>query len=414
MAVFLCAVVRRGFFVVGRDSSLFDRKEFSVDAKQITRRTFFAGAGALSITAVLAACAPSATKTVYWDNWPYYLDGEADGSFPTLKAFEKKTGIKVVYATKVDDNNTYYASIKNQLAAGTETGADTFCLTDWMVSRLIADDQIAELDYSKMPNVTANLDPAFKGAGSFGDFDPERTYSLPWKGIIAAIGYHKANYKEATGKDAPTSLEDLWVPELKGKIEVLSEMRDTLGIFMLANGVDITKFTKDEFYASLNQFKELVQSGHIRGVKGNSYIEDYINGDAIAGIVWAGDLIATNLELDSPELDYVLLDSGSTFATDNFVIPKGSKNKDLVAELINYYYDPAVVAESSIGGVFYVPPVLGVKEIVAETNPELAENELLFPSADVYATKLHHFRALTPEEDNEFSQAWSDVSNGVV
>ncbi|MEN9731289.1 MAG: hypothetical protein RL488_599 [Actinomycetota bacterium] len=342
------------------------------------------------------------------------MDGEADGSFPTLKDFEAKTGIHVEYATKVDDNNTYYASIKNQLAAGTETGADTFCLTDWMVSRLIKDDNLAEFDYKNLPNVTANLDPAFKGVGSFGDFDPDRAYSLPWKGIIAAIGYHKANYKAATGKDAPTTLEDLWVPELKGKIEVLSEMRDTLGIFMLANGVDITKFTEGDFNTALGQFSDLVKSGHIRGVKGNSYIEDYVNGDAIAGIVWAGDLIATNLELETPELDYVLLDSGSTFATDNFVIPKGAKNKELAEQLINYYFDPAVVAKSSIGGVFYVPPVAGVKEIVAETNPELAENELLFPSAEIFATKLHHFRPLTDAEDKNFSQAWSDVSNGVV
>ena len=395
------------------------------NAAQITRRAVIGGAGAISVAALLAACSPgggkktlaaakdvSATeKTLIWDNWPYYMDGE-DGSFPTLKAFEKESGIKVTYNINVDDNNTYFARIKNQLASGTDTGADTFCLTDWMVSRLIDNGYVQELNYDNMPNVTANLIPAFKG--ELGTFDEGRKHSLPWKGIIAAIGYHKANYKEATGKDAPTSLEDLWVPELKGKIEVLSEMRDTLGIFMLANGVDITSFTEADFNTALDQFKEKVKSGHIRGVKGNSYIEDYINGDAIAGIVWAGDLVATNLELESPELDYVLLDSGSTFATDNFVIPKGAKNKALAETLINYYYDPAVIAKSSIGGVFYVPPVSGVKEIVAETNPELADNELLFPSAETYATKLHHFRALTAEEDNKFSQAWSDVSNGVV
>ena len=55
-----------------------------------------------------------------------------------------------------------------------------------------------------------------------------------------------------------------------------------------------------------------------------------------------------------------------------------------------------------------------VKEIVAQTDPALAENELIFPSAEVFATKLHHFRALTPAEDDEFTQLWSDASNGVV
>lgn len=382
-----------------------------MDAAKITRRSLFAGAGAVGVTAMLTACGGS-TKQVIWDNWPYYMDGEADGTFPTLKDFQSKSGITVKYNTKVDDNNTYVASIKNQLEAGSDTGADTFCLTDWMVSRLIAAGQVQELDYSKLENVTANIDPAFKD--TFGAFDPGRKYSLPWKGIIGAVGYHKANYKALTGQDAPTSLDDLWVPELKGKIEVLAEMRDTLGIFMLADGVDIDKFTKDDFMRTLDKFNGLVQSGHIRGVKGNSYIEDYISGDAVAGIVWAGDLVATNLENGNEDLGYVLLDSGSTFATDNFVIPNGAVNVENAHELINYYFDPAVLAKSALGGVFYVPPVLGVKEIVAETDPALAENELIFPSAEVFATKLHHFRALTPAEDDEFTQLWSDSSNGVV
>ena len=385
--------------------------EFKMNVSQITRRSLLAGAGAVSVTAFLAACA-GPSKTVVWDNWPYYMDGESDGSFPTLKAFQKKTGITVKYTTKVDDNNTYFASIKNQLESGKDTGADTFCLTDWMATRLIVAGEVQKLDYKKLPNVTANLDPAFKE--TFGSFDPGRKYSLPWKGIIAAIGYHKANYKKVTGKDAPTSLADLWVPELKGKIEVLSEMRDTIGIFMLADGVDINSFTKADFTKALDSFKGYVNSGHIRGVKGNSYIEDYISGDAIAGIVWAGDLVATNLENGNEDLGYVLLDSGSTFATDNFLIPKGAKNAAYANELINYYFDPEVIAASTLGGVFYVPPVLGVKEIVAKTNPSLADNELIFPSAETYATKLHHFRTLTPAEDDEFTQLWSDASNGVV
>ncbi|MEY4390378.1 MAG: hypothetical protein RLZZ400_121, partial [Actinomycetota bacterium] len=229
----------------------FCGNEFKMDAAKITRRSLFAGAGAVGVTTMLAACGGS-TKSVVWDNWPYYMDGEADGTFPTLKDFQTKTGITVKYNTKVDDNNTYVASIKNQLEAGSDTGADTFCLTDWMISRLIAAGQVQELDYAKLPNVTANIDPAFKD--TFGAFDPGRKYSLPWKGIIGAVGFHKANYKAATGKDAPTSLDDLWVPELKGKVEVLAEMRDTLGIFMLADGVDIDKFTKDDFMRTLDKF----------------------------------------------------------------------------------------------------------------------------------------------------------------
>jgi len=396
-----------------------------ISATQITRRAVIGGAGAVGVAAFLAACSPgggaktltpaedlSATeKTLTWDNWPYYMDGE-DGSFPTLKAFEKQSGIKVTYNINVDDNNTYFAKIKNQLATGTDTGADTFCLTDWMVARLIGNGYVQELNYDNMPNVTSNLIPAFKG--ELGSFDPGRTHSLPWKGIIAAIGYHKANYKALTGKDAPTSVEDLWAPELKGRVEVLSEMRDTLGILMMGSGVDITKFTSDEFYAALDLFTEKVSSGHIRSIKGNSYVDDYKSGDAVAGIVWAGDLVGANLELGTEELGVVLLDSGSTFACDNFVVPMGSAHKANVEAAIDYYFTPEVAAELALAGVYYVTPVAGAREIVIKKDPALANNELIFPSDEIFATKLKQFRPLTPKEDNEFSKAWSKASNGVV
>ena len=394
-------------------------------AAQFTRRAVVGGAGALGVAALLAACSPGGAKkaltaakdvsetekTLIWDNWPYYMDGE-DGSFPTLKAFEKASGIKVTYNINVDDNNTYFARIKNQLAAGTDTGADTFCLTDWMVSRLIDNGYVQDLNYDNMPNVTANLNPAFKT--TFGAFDEGRKNSLPWKGIIAAIGYHKANYKKLTGKDAPEKLEDLWAPELKGRVEVLSEMRDTLGIMMMGAGVDISKFTSEEFYAALDLFTEKVSSGHIRSIKGNSYVDDYKSGDAVAGIVWAGDLVGANLELGSEDLGVVLLESGSTFACDNFVVPMGSAHKKNVEAAIDYYFTPEVAAKLALAGVYYVTPVMGAREIVIKENPALANNELIFPSDEIFATKLKQFRPLTAKEDNEFSKAWSKASNGVV
>lgn len=401
-------------------------KDLIANAKnsQLTRRGLLAGGGAISVAALLAACAPgkktlspakdlsSTDRQVIWDNWPYYMDGE-DGSFPTLKAFQKQSGITVHYNINVDDNNTYFARIKNQLAAGTDTGADTMCLTDWMIARLINSGYVQELDYSLMPNVSANLLPSFKTTFG-GSFDPGRKYSLPWKGIVAAVGYHKANYKKLTGKDAPTSLEDLWNPELKGKVEVLSEMRDTLGVMMMAAGINIENFTADDFHNTLDKFTGLVSSGQIRGIKGNSYIEDYKNGDAVAGIVWAGDLIGANIELGGDVLGVVLLDSGSTFACDNFVIPMGSPHRANAEAVIDYYFQPAVAAELALAGVNYVTPVAGAKELVIAKNPGLGNNPLMFPSDEIFATKLKQFRSLTAKEDNEFSKAWSDAANGVV
>jgi spermidine/putrescine transport system substrate-binding protein len=396
---------------------------------QMTRRTAIAGASATAAALALAACSPGggagkktlspakdlsdAEKIVVWDNWPYYMDGHDSPQSPTIKGFEAKSGIKVEYNVNVDDNNTYFARVKNQLASGADTGADTMCLTDWMASRLIKAGELQPMQYDLLPSVTANFNNAFKT--TFGAFDPGRKYSITWKGIVAGIGYNKKRYKELTGQDAPKTFNDVFEnPKLKGHIEVLSEMRDTLGIIMLSQGVDITKFSENDFSNAIDYFKKKVADGWIRGIKGNSYIDDYKSGDAVAGIVWTGDIIGANAELGRDDLGVVLLDSGSTFACDNYLIPMGAKHAKNAHKLIDYYFEPEVAAELALAGVNYVTPVNGAREIAVAKNPKIGNNPLIFPSDSDYATKFKVFRALTPAEDNTFSKTWSDASNGVI
>ena len=111
---------------------------------QVSRRTFLAGAGGSAVDLGLAACAAdealvaaedvSATdKTLNWSNWPFYIDEDDDGNYPTLVAFQEKFGIDVNYMVDFDDNNTYYAKVRDQLALGQDMGADLVCPTEWMV-----------------------------------------------------------------------------------------------------------------------------------------------------------------------------------------------------------------------------------------------------------------------------------------
>jgi len=395
---------------------------------QMTRRTALAGASATAAALALAACAApggakkalspakdlsDSEKLVIWDNWPYYMDANDNPQSPTIVGFQKKSGIKVEYNVNIDDNNTYFARIKNQLASGTDTGADTMCLTDWMAARLINSGYLQPLQYNLLPTVSANFNSAFKT--TFGAFDPGRKYSITWKGIVAGIGYNKKRYKELTGQDAPKTLDDILENEkLKGHVEVLSEMRDTLGVIMLAKGVDITKFTADDFANAIDYFKKKVADGWIRGIKGNSYIDDYKSGDAVAGIVWTGDIVGANAELGSDELGVVLLDSGSTFACDNYLIPMGATHAKNAHALIDYYFEPEVAAELALAGVNYVTPVNGAREIAIKKDPKIGNNPLIFPSDQDYATKFHVFRPLNAAEDNNFSKLWSDAANGVV
>ena len=380
---------------------------------QLGRRTLLTGAGAGAAALALAACSTggaakpkaaadksAAEKSIRWDNWALYIDVDDAGNYPTLDAFTKKSGIKVKYTEAVDDNNTYYGKVKDQLALGKDIGADTVCLTDWMVGRLIRFGYTQELDHANIPNL-ANLQPSLKDVG----FDKGRKMSVPWQGGFAGICWNKEKLPNGIA-----SVEELWDPKLKGRIGVLSEMRDTMGLIMQDAGVDISgDWGDDEFNAAIDVLKKQVSDGQVRNIKGNSYKEDLINEDTLAAIVWSGDIVQLNAE-NGDKWDFVVPEKGGTLWNDNFVVPIGSTHKKNVEELINYYYDPAVAAEVA-AYVNYITPVVGAKEAAMAIDPELANNQLIFPD-DATLAKAHVFRTLTGAEEQKYDAAFQSILLG--
>lgn len=383
-------------------------------ASQLSRRAVLAGGVGGATALALAACAPGTSgapspatdqsdsdPTVKWANWPGYMDEDDDGNYPTLQAFSEQTGIAVDYLVEINDNNEYYAKVRDQLALGQDIGADLITLTDWMAGRLINLGYTQELNDANIPN-KANLVPNLLNVG----FDPGRVHSLPWQGGFAGLCWNK----EALPNGLRT-LDDLWDPELAGKIVVLSEMRDTMGLILLSQGVDISAdFSEDDFAAALDVFREQVASGQIGAVRGNSYTQDLINGDAIAGIVWSGDVTLVNGELGSDLFEFALPESGGTLWNDNLMIPIGSPRKKNAETLINYYYEPEVAAEVALW-VNYITPVVGAKEAAVAIDPEAAENQLIFPNEETLA-QVKTFRPLTGAEEQSFSTAFQNVLVG--
>ncbi|WEO78357.1 spermidine/putrescine ABC transporter substrate-binding protein [Cryobacterium sp. SO2] len=381
---------------------------------QMGRRTLLAGAGAGAAALALAACStgsaakPTAAadtsasdKTLRWDNWALYIDVDDAGNYPTLEAFTAETGIKVAYTEAVDDNNTYYGKVKDQLALGKDIGADTVCLTDWMVGRLARFGYLQELDHANIPNL-ANLLPTLKDV----DFDPGRALSVPWQGGLTGICWNKEKFP-----DGISSVDELWSnAELKGRVGVLSEMRDTMGLIMLDQGVDIAgEWGDDEFTAAIDELKKQVSDGQVRNIKGNSYKEDLVNGDTLAAIVWSGDIVQLNAE-NGDKWGFAVPEKGGTIWNDNFVVPIGSAHKANAEALINYYYDPAVAAEVA-AYVNYITPVAGAKEAAMEIDPELADNPLIFPD-DATLAKAKVFRTLSGAEEQTYGAQFQSILLG--
>ncbi|WP_394551435.1 PotD/PotF family extracellular solute-binding protein [Agromyces sp. MMS24-JH15] len=381
---------------------------------QLTRRSLLAGAGAGASALALAACSTggqaakptaaadksSTDQTLNWANWAAYIDEDDAGNYPTIQAFTEQTGIEVNYDVAVDDNNTYYGKVKDQLALGQDIGADTVCLTDWMVGRWIRFGYTQELDHANIPNL-ANLTPALENP----DFDPGRKFSVPWQGGFAGICWNKEAIPGGL-----ESIDDLWNSDLKGRVGVLSEMRDTIGQIMLQNGVDISGEWGDaEFEAANEILREQVESGQVRNIKGNSYLEDLKSEDTLAAICWSGDITVINAEAGD-KWEFALPTAGGTLWNDNFLVPIGSPRKTNAETLINYYYEPEVAAEVA-AWVNYITPVVGAKEAAMAIDPELAENQLIFPDEDTLS-QAHIFRTLTPAEEQKYQAAFQSILLG--
>jgi len=386
---------------------------------QLSRRTLLRGVGGVGAAAALAACGtggdtgtkasdkPKPTvsdksdtdKVVHWANWPAYLDfDEETKKYPTLEQFQKETGIKATYAEDIDGNDTYYGKIQGQLKNGQDIGKDIVVLTDWMAGRMIRQGYVQELDKANIPNAK-NLNPKLQDV----DFDPGRKYSLTWQSGYAGIGYRK----DKVGRELKT-IDDLWAPDLKGKVVVLDELRDTVGLIMLSQGKDISgDFSEDDFMSALEVLQKQVDSGQVRQVKGNSYLEDLRSGNAIAVIGWSGDILLAQFEEEDDNYTFTLPETGGTLWSDNLMVPIASPHKKNAEKLMDFYYDPTVAATVA-AYVNYICPVEGAKAEMEKIDPSLVDSPLIFPTEeDLNNVKV--FRSLTPDEETTFAEEFQKV-----
>jgi spermidine/putrescine transport system substrate-binding protein len=372
---------------------------------KFSRRALVAGAGALGGAALLTSCgsggdAASTSGSVRWGNWPLYLDYDEETQlYPTLEAFTESTGIAAEYFEDYNDNDEFFGKVQAQLKLKEDIGYDIVTPTDWMAARWIRLGYTQTFDKANIPNAGNILDTLASPS-----FDPTRDHTMTWQGIMGGFGW---NTEKVPG--GVRTLDELFAPANKGKIVVLSEMRDTIGIILRSRGVDLQTVTEDQFMSAVEFLEEKVSGGWIRGVKGNEYAEDLKSGDAIAVIGWSGDMFILKNDYDG-KFDFAIPESGGTISGDNLMIPytATAEAKASAEKLINWYYDPAIAAEVA-AYVNYVTPVKGAQAEMEKIDPDLATSEFIFPSEATMAN-LSVFRSLTPAEETSWTEAFQKAS----
>ena len=277
-------------------------------------------AGSVASVAPTASAAPtpkpSMAAELNWANWTYYMDfDDKTKKFKTLDDFKAKYGTTVKYSESIDDNETFVGTIKPQLEAGQDTGWDLVVLTDWMAARLIRLGWVEQMDLGNMPNVAANLQDVYKNV----TWDPTNDHHVPWQSGMTGLGYDKGK----TG--ALTSLAALWDVKYKGKVDYLTEMRDTIGLTMLKLGLDPSKATTADCDAAVAEIKKAKDAGIIRAFKGNDYAEDLKSGDVVLSMAWSGDMVQALVDKPTDSSSRSPTEGGMLW-TDNCMIPKGAAN----------------------------------------------------------------------------------------
>jgi spermidine/putrescine transport system substrate-binding protein len=383
----------------------------------LSRRSLLRGAGigalALSSPALLDACGTkgakvsagscvskdlsSTQKSIVFSNWIGYIDPAKAKDTSTLEKFEQQTGIKVDYRNgDVNDNEQFFAKVSPQLTDCKSTGRDVFVLTDWMAGRMVDLGWLQKLDHSKMPNVDANLIDSLKSP----DWDPHRDYSVPWQSGMTGICYNS----DLT--DPVTSFKDLLTrPDLKGKIELLTEMRDTMLFMLLLQGSDPGKFTDADFSAAIGSLQKYVDNGQVRRFAGNDYVDDMKSGDIVACEAWSGDVI--NL-LGGGKYKWVPPDEGFAIWTDNMLVPNMAEHKTNVETMMNFYYDPVNAAKLAAWN-YYFCPVKGAQQQIGQYDKSAVNSQFIFPSQKTLENG-HAFMSL----DQKTEQSYQTQFNGVM
>ena len=376
----------------------------------VSRRTVLkVGAAAAGTAAFLAACGTSGSSTspspkpsqsdtisdvVNVANWTLYIDlSEDELARPTVTAFETEYSTKVNYVEAINDNDSFFGTIQAPLKAGEDTGWDIATLTDWMAARIIRLGWAEKLKTAHLSNFTANLLDVYKGRS----FDPSVEYLAPWAGIVGGIAANK------TTAGFVKSFKDLFDPRLKGKVSLLTEMRDTIGLAMLANGDDPAKADRASFDRAIALIEPSVADGTVRAFTGNDYKELIVKGDVAACVAWRGDVVQIGYE--DANIVWVTPTDGCTFSSDNMLIPLGAAHKYTAEKWMDWYYKPEIAAQLT-AYVQYVSPVKGTKEEIAKIDESLASDPFIFPDAALEA-QLNVFAGLSEEDEIYMNDAFS-------
>ncbi len=330
------------------------------------------------------------TINVY--NWGEYISDGSEDSLDVNAEFTAKTGIKVNYTTYAS-NEDMYAKLKSGA-----TGYDVIIPSDYMIKRLLDEDMLEKLNYDNIPNFEYIAEDFLNPY-----YDPSNEYTVPYTYGMVGIIYNSSRVSE----EDVGSWDLMWNDKYKGDILQYNNSRDAFGTAMYRLGIDVNTTDEGQWREALGELakqKSLVQS----------YVMDEIfnkmeSGEAAIASYYAGDYLT--MSENNEDLAFYYPSEGTNIFVDAMCIPKGSKNKALAEEYINFMLSEEI-AIANAEYICYASPntlVTDSEEYIEYMGEDWIE--ILYPEGfDLKADyDKYCYKNLPPETLSLVNELWEEL-----
>jgi len=258
---------------------------------------------------------------------------------------------------------------------------------------------LEEIDPSKIPNL-ANVDPAVP----YEQYDPGRKYTVPyqWGSVAIAVNTEKIS-------DTITSYNDLWNPAYAGRIVLLNDERQVIGMALLALGYDPN--TTDEAQLGQAKSKLLELAPGVRLFDSDTPSTALLSGEADIGLIWNGEAAIAHNE--NPAIQYIYPVEGAIFWYDNLSIAKDAPHRDAALAFMDYVLRPE--ASLLITAEFpYSNPNKAALDLLQTQDPAAYDAYMTFPATNPSAEALAKAFVLVDvgEATTIYDRIWTEIIAG--
>ena len=322
-------------------------------------------------------------------SWGEFISNGVDGNLDVNRKFEEETGIRVNYKT-FQNNEELFAKI---ISGGADY--DVIIPSDYMISRLIENDMLSEIDFENIPNYSI-IDDKFKNL----KFDFENKYSVPYMWGVVGLFY---NSKYVSEREENITWDILWDSKYKNKILMFDNARDSFAVSLLRLGYSVNSDNPNEWKKAAEEL--IIQKPIVQAYVMDQIFDKIGNGEAWIAPYYAGDAVI--MMKNNSDIRFVVPKAGTNLFVDSMCIPKNSKNKKLAEKYINFMCRTDI-AYANVKQTGYSTPQVEVFNLL---DDEIKNNKIYYPDVDTM-NNAQIFVNLPSDINKLMDELWVEVKAG--